>query len=83
LPDFRKRHLVQEAVPIRSLLSLLTMSEDVQMYRVVLSLYNVLFGGAGRDKKLAMRRTVEELNIRNVILTKILPKLNDQLGASV
>ena len=71
---FRKNNFVQEAVPIRSLLSLLTLSDDHNVQRVVLSLYNALFNVATRDKKATMRRTIEELNIRNVILTKILIK---------
>ena len=76
LPPFRsrKQQLVQEAVPIRSLLLLLPMSEDGALHCVVLSLYNALFASAARDKKAAMARTVEELNIRNFILTKILTK---------
>ena len=74
IPNFRKKNFVQEAVPIRSLLSLLTLSDDHNVQRVVLSLYNALFNVAGRDKKVSMRRTMEELNIRNVILTKILIK---------
>lgn len=71
---FSKRQSVQEAVSIRSLLSLLTLSDDFDLQRVILSLYNAIFSVAARDKKSSMRRHVEELNIRNVILTKILPK---------
>ena len=63
---------MQEAVPVRSLLRLLLLSDDSQVQRVVLSLYNALFNIANRDQKLTMRRTMEELNIRNIILTKVI-----------
>ena len=59
---------------IRSLLTLLTLCDDSHVQRVVLSLYNALFVVATRDAKISMRRTMEELNIRNIILTKILNK---------
>ena len=62
---------MQEAVPIRSLLRLLLLSDDCHVQRVVLSLYNALFNISSRDHKLTMRRTMEELNIRNTILTKV------------
>jgi len=68
---FSKKNFVQEAVPIRSLLRLLFLSDDCHVQRVVLSLYNALFNISSRDQKLTMRRTMEELNIRNIILTKV------------
>jgi hypothetical protein len=61
-------------VPIKNLLTLLTLSDDAHIQQFVLSLYNTIFVAASRDKKLTMRRTLEELNIRNIILTKILVK---------
>ena len=70
----RKQQLVQEVVQIKNLLLLLAMSEDGALHCVVISLYNALFAVASRDQKASMARTVEELNVRNFILTKILTK---------
>lgn len=68
-----KRNQVQESIPARSLLSLVTLTSETEVQISALSLYNTLFAVASRERKSNMRRTFEEMNTRDFILTKILP----------
>ena len=70
----RKQKLVQATVQVPNLLLLLSMSDDPSLHCVVLSLYNAIFAVASREMKASMTQTVEKLNVRNFILTKILTK---------